>query len=341
MPQLVSELQQRLSTIQERAIETTLGQIRVDEEAHNIYLDETGDSFPLDEKVERSFAKYLGVPKAYLDKCDPAFKAVTVNHWLQKRANGAAVVETINGTFVNVHKPGLVIIPLSRVIDVISNTLDPTYEITNLIHNDTRFQVDIITPHKTIEVPTWDEIEDRNPLHHATVGDITHGGIRFVSNPTEVEDPKVMTYLHRRWCTNGATSPVADGTIRLKGRTVDEVLLEMETAMNRAVSGLDEKLEQFAALATQYPPGSKEAFARQLGLEHKIPARVLNKILDRIEILPDGASLFDIMQVFTSMANEENMKYETALKLQELGGTLAFQTAEVTHRCGTCERLLP
>lgn len=335
---LVADLKQRMEGIKEDSIETNLGDIVVDDDASRISV--ADHEFHLDEKVERSFARYLGVPKPYLEKCPPEFKAVTLNYWLQKKANASAVIETVNDQFVTVHKHGLVIIPLSRVVGLISDTLDPAYEVVNLIREDTRFQLDVLTPH-TIEVAPWNVLEDRNPEHHATVGDITHGGIRFRANPTEVEAPVVQTYLHRLWCSNGSTSPVKEGTIKLKGNTVDEIMLEMEAAMQKAVGDLDDKLASYADLATRYPPGSKEAFARQLGQEHKIPARVLAKILDRIEILPDGASLYDILNVFTAMANEEGVKFETILKLQELGGSLAFDTDAVTHRCGTCERLLP
>lgn len=335
---LVADLKQRLEGVTEGTIETNLGDIVVDDDASRMSI---GDhEFYLDEKVERSFARYLGIPKPYLEKCPSEFKAVTLNYWLQKKGNSGAIIETVNDQFVTVHKHGLVIVPLSRVVNLISDTLDPAYEITSLIRNDTRFQVDVITPH-TVEVEPWNVLEDRNPENHATVGDITHGGIRFRANPTEVEAPVIQTYLHRLWCLNGSTSPVKEGTIKLKGNTVDEILLEMEAAMNKVVGDLDNKLASYAELATKYPPGSKEAFARQLGTEYKIPTRVLMHILDRIEILPDGASLYDVLNVFTSVATEDGVKYETIIKLQELGGALAFDTEAVTHRCGTCERLLP
>lgn len=340
MPQTVGELSVILDNQVQRSIEVNLGDVVVDADARHLILNDQDTQFPFDERVERSFAKYLGVPFNYLEKCPADFKAQTVNYWLQRSAGRAGVIEVIDDRFINVHKPGLIIIPLRRVVDVISSTLDPSYEIKNFVHNDTKFQLDVITPH-TVEVEAWEAVEDRNPAHQATVGDITHGGIRFVANPTEAEAPQVLTYLHRLWCSNGSTSPIAEGTLKLKGQTVDEIIAEMEGAMTRAVGDLDNKLASYAALATKYPPGSKENFSRQLGLEYKIPARVLNKILDRIQILPEGASLYDIAQVFTAMANEEGLKFETALKLQELGGSLAFDTEAVTHRCGQCERLLP
>lgn len=335
---LVADLKEKLQSVREESIEVQLGDLSVDDDAARLKV---GDrEFYLDEKVERSLGKYLGIPKAYLEKCDPVAEAWNLNHWFQKKANATAVIELVDDQWVTIHKSGLLIIPLSRVVTMISDTLDPSYEVIDLTRDDKRFQVDIITPHK-VEVEPWNVIEDRNPLHQATVGDITHGGIRFRSNPTEPEAPIVQTYLHRLWCSNGSTSPVKEGTIKLRGNTVDEVMLEMEAAMQRVVGDLDEKLASYAELAAKYPPGSKEAFARQLGEEYKIPARVLMKIIKRVEVLPDGASLYDILNIFTSFANEEGVKYETIVRLQELGGALAFDTEAITHRCGQCERLLP
>ncbi|AEJ94434.1 hypothetical protein ALICE_208 [Mycobacterium phage Alice] len=340
MASTIAEVQERLSGTTEESIEISLGDLKVDEESRQLTITDQDRSFPLDERVERGLAKHLGIPKAYLDKCPPVAKAYNINFWLRQNAGKNSIIETINDTFVSIHRPNMLVVPLTRVVNTIATVLDPSYEVVNLIHNDSRFQVDILTP-KTIEVAPWEELEDRNPVHHATVGDITHGGLRFTANPIEPEDPVIQTYLHRLWCSNGATSPEKQGQIALKGKTVDDIIAEMEIAMRKVVGDLDAKLEAYAALATQYPPGSKEAFARQLGQEHKIPARVLNKILDRIEILPEGASLYDILNVFTSMAHEEGIKPETVLKLQQLGGQLAFETEAVTHRCGQCERLLP
>lgn len=337
----ISDLKTRLDAITERSIETHLGDLKVDDDARRVtVLDSGGESFALDAKVERSFGEYLGIPKAYLEKCPADLKATNLNYWFQKRANASAIIEVRNEQFVSVHREGLVIIPLRRVIETVSSVLDPSYEVTGLTHEDSRFQMDIITPH-SVEVQPWNLIEDRNPEHHATVGDVTHGGIRLRLNPIKSEEPVVSTYLRRLWCSNGATSPAAEDKIKLVGNTVDEVIMEMEAAMRRVVGDLDDKLASYAATATKYPPGSKENFARQLGVEYKLKPGVLNKILDRVQVLPDGASIYDVIQVFTAMANEEGVSYQTILKLQEIGGTLAFQTEEITHRCGQCERLLP
>lgn len=335
---LVADLKDHLSGVRERSLETTLGEIQVDPEARHVRLS-NGEQFQLDEQAERSLSQYVGIPKAYLAKCPPELKAHNLNFWLQRRGNAAAVIEATDDHWVTIHKPGLLILPLQRVADVVTNTLPADYEIVQLIRNDTRFHVDIITPHQYVEVTPDDRIEDRTQGSR-TVGDITHGGVRIISNPTEVEAPQVLTYLHRLWCTNGSTSPEAEGTIKLKGNTIDDVFVELEGACQRVMGELDAKLADYAALAAAFPPGTPMRFAYQLGREYGLPQKLMDRIMERVNVLPADASLYDIQQVFTELANG-SVNYKTMLKLQHLSGDLAFNTENVTHRCGTCERLLP
>jgi hypothetical protein len=334
---LVGDLKEHLAGVRERSIEITLGDIDVDVDAARVRLS-TGEDFQLDEQAERSLAQYLGVSKAYLAKCPPELKAHNLNYWLRRRENAAAVIEVVGDHWVTVHKPGLLILPLARVADIVTATMDPSYEIVQLLRNDTKFHVDIITDHH-VEVAPDDRIEDRR-RGQRTVGDITHGGVRILANPSEVEAPQVLTYLHRLWCTNGSTSPEDQGAIRLKGNTVDDILVEMEGACRRVMGDLDAKLESYAALATTYPPGSPTRFAYQLGREYNLPQRLMDRIMERVSVLPEDATLYDVQQVFTELANG-SVNYRLMTKLQQISGDLAFNTDQVTHRCGTCERLLP
>ena len=338
---LVSQLKESVADINEEDLDTHLGDMSLDEEARTLTVGfEEGPAreFQFDAKLERSLSKYLGISTSYLAKCSPDLKAYNVNHWLKAKGNAAAVVQTIGEEFASIHRPGLIILPMRQVADVITNVFEPDNEIIDVVRSETRFMVDIKTNHH-VEVPTNDAIEDRRQGERA-IGDITHGGIRMFANPTELQSPVVQRMLYRLWCTNGSTSPEAEGTISLKGKTIDVLIPELEAAARQAMSQLDQDLASYADLANRYPPGSKEAFARQLGVEHSIPARVMSRILDRIEILPAEATLYDIQQVFTEVANG-NLPFRTRILLQGLAGNLAMNTDHVVHRCTSCERLLP
>lgn len=334
---LVADLKSHLDGVQERSLSTTLGEMTVDEEARRIQMD-NGETFQLDDQAERSLAQYLGISKSYLAKCPPELRAHNFNYWLQRRGNAAAVIEAVDDHWVAIHKPGLLILPLARVAEVITETMQPDWEVVQLIRNETKFHIDIITPHH-VEVDPDERIEDRQ-RGQRTIGDITHGGVRIISNPTKAEAPQVLSYLHRLWCTNGSTSPESEGTIRLKGNTVDDVFVELEAACRRVLGDLDQKLADYAALAHTFPPGSPTRFAYQLGREYALPQRLMDRIMERVNVLPEDATLYDIQQIFTELANGP-VNYRLMTRLQHLSGDLAFNTEQITHRCGTCERLLP
>lgn len=339
---LVSDLKESLQGVDERAIEANFGGITVDDDCTELRIDDgshTGvQAFAFDEQLERSLARYLGVSKSYLAKCPPDLKATNLNYWLDAKPNVTAVAEVVGDHVINFHRPGLVILPVREVADVITTAMEPTDEVVNLIRNESQFHIDIMTPHH-VEVDPDERIDDR-ARGERQIGDITHGGVRVLSNPTEVKAPVVTTYLHRLWCTNGCTSPVDQGTIKLKGNTVEEVLTEMNEAMRRIRGDLDDRLNEYAELINRRAPGNPSKFARQLGTEYGIPARVMTRVLDRVEILPEDASLYDIQQIFTQTANG-SVPYRTMMRLQGLAGDMAFATDHVVHRCGTCERLLP
>lgn len=339
---LVADLKESLAGVNERTIEATFSELSLDDEARYLRYDNGSHDgmveFPFDEQSERTISRYLGISKSYLAKCPPDLKAYNINAWLRAKPGGAAVLESIGDRLVSIHRPGLIVLPLREVADVIVNSMSPTDEVVNIIRDDVSFHADITTDHH-VEIAPDDRIADRQQGEHQ-VGDITHGGVRVLSSPTEVRAPVVTTYLHRLWCTNGCTSPAEEGTIKLKGHTVDEVLQEMSEAMGRIRGELDDKLASYAAMAARRPPGSPVRFARQLGNENGVPARVLNRVLDRVELLPEDASLYDIQQIFTQTANG-SVNYRTMLNLQTLAGELAMNTDHAVHRCGTCERILP
>lgn len=339
---LVSDLKESLQGVDERSIEATFAGLTIDDDCRTLKIDDATAApireFQFDEQLERTLSKYLGVSKSYLAKCPPDLKAHNLNYWLDQKPGVAAVVEVLSDHVVSIHKPGLVILPIKEVADVITNSMQPTDEIVQLLRNESQFHIDIVTP-KGIEVDVDNRIADRQQGERQ-IGDVTRGGVRVLSSPTEVKAPIVQTYLHRLWCTNGCTSPVDEGTIKLKGNTVDEVLAEMNEAMIRIRGELDDKLASYAEMAARRPPGSPVRFARQLGNEYGIPARVMTRVLDRVEILPEDATLYDIQQVFTQTANG-SLPYRTMVRLQSLAGDMAMDTEHVVHRCGTCERLLP
>ena len=330
----VSDLKPVLEGKNERSVDIRLGDLMVTGDASRLELHGTGPEFPFDEQAERTLTKYLGINKSYLAKCPPDLRAYNINWWLQHKPEAPSVIQSARRSLHHHPQAELLIVPSPRWARSSTGPSSPDNEIVNFIHDNTTFHVDIRTDHH-VEIPVDERIEGRKE-----VGDITHGGVRILANPTQVKPPQVLTYLHRLVCTNGMCSDTATGIIQLKGNTVETLLAELEAAANRVMGDLDTKLADYAALAERRPPGSPSRFAYQVGREYGLGQRLMDRVMERVNILPDDATLYDITQVFTQLANG-NVNYKTMTDLQHLGGDMAFNTDHVVHRCEMCERLLP
>lgn len=328
----VSELTEVLGGRQEERFDTTLGKVEIADDAGTLTID--GNTFFLDEMAENSLANYLKINRTYLAQCPPDLKATNFRYWLDHRQNASVTIESVGNNITGFFRPDAMLIPVVSVAEIIQRVFSADDEVKDLRRDDERFHIDVTSARHTVDVPNPDRIPGR-----PEVGDITAGGVRILAFPNAPVAPSVSAYLHRLVCRNGMTEPQREGTIRLKGRTVPEVLVEMEQAARQVLSGLDDKLTSYAQMAQRGIPGNASSFVYQVAREHSIGPRVLNRLMERANLLPENATLYDVQQIFTEVAN--GAKYRTMVALQTLGGELAFHTDRVLHRCGQCERLLP
>jgi hypothetical protein len=326
----VGELEEYLAKRQESTVTAKLNEFSTDDEATELRV-QTGFSetttFALDETATLALAKYLKVPGGYLRKVTPDFRAEILNYEFTRHQDVTTSVESMAGNLVSVHQPTQTMLPLSRVGEVITKVMTPEDTIRRVLTDDQRFHLDVTTASQVATFPTPEG-----------VGDITEGGIRVLAYPFQTRKPSVAAYLERLICTNGMVQEERFGAITLKGRTVDEVILEMEDAANQVLGSLDEHLKNYADTRHMAPPGSPQAFAAQLAREANVSRRVLDAILDRINQLPEPVSIWDVNQAFTTVANE--LSYANMVRLQTVGGNLAINAEEMARRCGTCERRL-
>ncbi len=292
----------------------------------------TGVNFSLDESANHALARYLKVPPAYFDSLTPDFRAVTLRYWFERKAEVEAVVESVDGNIMTIHQSGLAMLPLKEVAEVVTKVLKPEDTIRRLLRDDQRFHLDATTSDHVIG---WVEMKD-----DVSVGDITEGGLRILSYPYQTKSPSVSTYIERLICSNGMVTEEKLGQISLKGRTVPEILAEMELAANLAMEELDKKLADYAQSREMIVPGSPQAFAAQLAREANVSRKILDAVLDIVNQLPEPVTVWSVNQAFTSVANQVE-RYATMTRLQSLGGSLAFDAERMVERCGSCERLLP
>ena len=324
---MVSELPEHLAKRAEGSVTAPLKDFSVNDDA--TVLSVCGQTmFVLDESANLALAKYLRVPSSYLNSLTPEFRATLLRYEFDRRADSETVLESLDGEIMSIHQPSQIMLPLSRVAEVVTKVLHPHDIVRRIVSDDQRFHLDITTTQHVVDFPT-----------PAGVGDITEGGVRILSYPYQSKPPSVSTYIERLVCSNGMCTAEKTGQINLKGCTVDEVIASMEEAAEDVLSQLDNHLNRYAETRSMLVPGSPQAFAAQLAREAGVNRKILDSVLDIVNQLPPPVTVWDINQAFTNVANYVE-KYSTMNRLQNLGGTLAFFAEEAVHRCGTCERLL-
>lgn len=324
----IAEFDQLLSLRNHERRSVCLGDVVIADDAS--VLEVGTDVFSVDDALERSLANYLRIPSSYLAACPPEFKARTLQFWQQQHADVDTVLELTDGHITSIHAPEALMLPMRDVVRVAEQVFDPEAEVRFHYLDETRLHLDVTTPRHQVDV--------QSPVYRQ-VGDITEAGLRFLAYPNQVKPPSVGAYLERLACTNGMTTTERAGQISLRGRTVDEVIEEMELAARRMLGTLDDRLARYAATAERPIPGNRQAFAHQLAREANLPRTVLDTVMELVNQLPEDATLYDINQAFTSVANTD-VPYATRIRLQNLGGYMAFEPDRIVARCTTCQHPL-
>lgn len=337
MQLLVGQLDEYLAKRDEKSHTYKLGQFSVTDDATELKVTDgpTGANFTLDEAATGALTRYLKVPTAYYNKLDPGFRASVLRYEFEKHADVDTTIETLNHDIVSVHQPSQITLPLGRVAGVIAKTFAPEDHIRRMATNDQRFHVDITSDKHKVTFPA-NTVELLDNLAGKQVGDVTEAGVRILAYPFKNIQPSVNLYAERLVCANGQTTDERLGRIALKGNTVDEVIGEMETAAQLILAQADDYLKTLGATRQMAVPGSPQAFVAQLCKEAKVSRQVLDAVMEIVNQLVEP-TIWDINQAFTTVANKSE-HYQTMIKLQTLGGSLAFQPEEMVKRCGTCEQ---
>ena len=355
----------------ERRIHAKLHDITVSEMGNDVVVKNSEgveETFEFDEVAERHFGQFLDVSPVYLKKCPSGLKAHNLNYWLHRmeQEQGEAILVVGPNGIENIHDPDKTVVSIPEIAGLISRTFDPEDEIVELISEPGTFHADIVMDSSKIIVP-GNGVGDRpdaegfvwkggsDPLltdeenaanrRRIKVDDVTHGGIRFLAYPNKHESPVVETYLYRIMCMNGQTIRETDQRVTVRGKTVDEVLESMEEIAQTLMGSLDEKLQAYKALTEVQVPGNVILFIQQMGREQGLSDKLITKSLDIAAAMGLGrsdvpVSAYDVMQIFTSLANMDGVRYSNRLKLQRVGGLFVHRGDDLMHRCDKCERPL-
>ena len=360
---LVKDLRDSLQREEER-IHTLLSDVEVSSNADFIKLvtDEGEErQYEFDEVTERTLSQFLGVNPPYIAKCPSDLKAHNLNYWLDKNSDVRATLMVGPRGIETIHDPDKTILSVPEVAGAIGRVFAPDAEIVTLRSEPGLFHIDIMVENNItvpgngvgdrpdadglLRRPNDPEVnEDGTPYQPPQVFDITHGGVRVLAYPNQAKAPVVQRYMNRLVCSNGLTMPVVDRSITLRGNTVEDVIGDIEKAAEELLGSMDEALERYAELSDINVQGNPLAVIRHIGKEQGIPDRIVAKALDYAGAYSlgqaDNVTSYDIMNIFTSLANAEGVRYSTANKLQAVGGVMVAEQERIVRRCERCSQLV-
>lgn len=341
--ELVSQLRSR-----SRAVITSMSDVELLAEGEQAGMLRVGEEFfPWGDRNTQTVAKFLGGPGyKYYPREPLEWQRTVVKHHTDKMADLEATFYIEGSSIAGIYYPDAKVLPLVRVAEQIADVFGPE-DRANLLYAPDQVEINVTSALRTITVPGIPGVADRplegtlEGLDGRRVGDISAGGVRIVIQPGHPERaPFVEEFWERLVCTNGLTRRLNGSQINLRGRTVEEILAEMNNIMRVIWEGLDASGQAILHSAETPIPGTVPDFLRVVARERNINAATILRLQERALTLRPDPSIFDVTQLITAMANEEGLPVLTRRNLQAIGGDLTIDTERMVHRCITCERPL-
>lgn len=341
--QLVHELKSK-----SRVINTKMGRVSLvpGDSDNPTFLRVGDDQFSWGDRNTQTVAGFLKGPGyKYLLKEDLAWQSQVIKHHVDAMADADTVWYIEGGSIAGIYYPDTKIIPLMDIAERVSNVFDMD-DLATVLYGTDQVEIDVLSKVKTVTVPGIPGVESR-PMAGSlekdgiAVGDISEGGIRIIIHPNKPERaPEVHELWKRYVCTNGLTRKLAGSQIKLRGRTVPEILDEVENVARVIFEGLESSGQAILHSAETPVPGAPSDFIRQVARERNINPDTILRLQERGAELPINPSVYDVTQIITAMANGDNVPALTRRNLQAIGGDLTIDTDRMVHRCTQCERPL-
>jgi hypothetical protein len=307
-------------------VTASLGELRAD----NGYVFNNGkEAFPLDARAKRELGSFLNIPVPYLSRIGDTLAEQNIGWHFDSMPTVNAQFTLQEGALVEVREPDSVSLREIEVIRTVNKTIDPNTLITGISRGLNATTIDLANPDVQVQ-----------PAHR--VGDVTLGGLRLIL-PHSNNSPSVGTYLHRLVCTNGMVSITPNDVVNIKGRGHEEILHELAAKVDEVFHRLPDIMEAYASLDNKRID-DPERMVRVYAIEHGIPSRFVDAAVEKVQSFNIDSpghewTLYDIVQLFTSLAHLSTVQSATRNKLQALGGHLVEAAAD-ERRCGSCQHLL-
>ena len=165
-------------------------------------------------------------------------------------------------------------------------------------------------------------------------------GVRIGMDMKHSLTPWTSTLLYRLACTNGYERLDIVSKIDGRGASSQEVLNQLEEAVEEAFSNAQREVKAFYDLRNT-PVDNPERMLARIAREHELPDRTLAALVERAasDAIPDNANLFDVVNLITNTANDPSIRHKSGprRRLEQVGGAIISEHAD---RCSHCKARL-
>lgn len=310
----VSELPDAVSTQRSQYTKIRLG----DAEVENSQLKSDEINLFLEEDGLRSFAKLLSIPSTFIEKLPLSLSQEVLNYFMNQNDDSPVILQHDGSSLEQAFDGRIDAIPPQDFVGVVGDVMDPDDRVSKWYFENGKLQVDVITDELAVE---------------PRPGDVTKGGVRFIGHTSpRNQAPYVGTFMERLVCSNGMVVEEEDSVVSLRGRTVADLLSEMELAAQRILGGVDHRLQQWGEL-TEVTVENPEQMVHRLATENGVSTKIESRVMDRVPELEHN-TMYDVVNLMTQMQNEEGVSERQVENLQLLGGRTVATGGD--HRCPEC-----
>lgn len=268
-----------------------------------------------------ALSKFLDIPRGFLKRLDSGLIQANVQFFIDQGGESPALFEVKQDSLSGAFPGDEGFLPREQVSEALLRTFPADADVVALNLDNGFFSVDVT-------------MGDRNT--EPRQGDVIEGGLRWVTHiapkSKHQHRPYVSEFYNRLVCSNGMTRTEESGAIRLRGKTVDEIIEEMEQISRTILDeNTEERLHQFNHL-TEVTVDNVEQFVHRIARQNGLSARLESRIIDDLPALEERTA-YDVMNLITSYQHE-GVSRSSFSSLQEVGGYMATSMTE--RRCASC-----
>lgn len=284
----------------------------------------------LDDEGTKQFAQWLDIPFKFLQRQNDEMQQYLLTQIIGKRRDDLLTVEVLGDKVSAVTDPGRTVISPKRYVEVAKKVIAGSDTVVADFRCDAdSFLLDVIPPEGFLRGISGD----------AKAGDLCHGGLRFTQNRSRNLAPQVSNFLYRRICTNGMVVPDPSLKVDARNLSSEGLVDSLEEIARRAFNDVEAAIEAFYDLRNEKVADPSQALLR-LGEEAGLPSRTIMGLIERVPEYIDvteDASMFDVVNLITNMANDPANRESTRHALQMAGGE---SVASHAARCRSCQSRL-